>query len=227
MNSITLEEKNKVKLIEHLENFKKDKAWYMKHGVPYRTGICLFGPPGTGKTSLVRAICGLDERDLYILNLNVMTDKALEEAVDTVGKNAVLLIEDIDSFKATNKRELTSANKDEKASAVSSLTLSGVLNAIDGITASDGRILVITTNRIEDLDAALVRPGRIDLDLNLSYLNDLTAISALQRFYPDFDFPEFKLKKDLTPAELQNLVMQFKDKPLEVLRRISDNLLIT
>jgi mitochondrial chaperone BCS1 len=220
LDSITIENENKTKLIDHLNKFKNDKTWYLKHCIPYRTGLCLFGPPGTGKTSLVRSICGLDERDLYILNLNVMTDKGLEEAVDTVGKNAVLLIEDIDSFKATNNRE-ESKNKKNDNTNTSSLTLSGILNAIDGISASDGRILVITTNRLEDLDSALMRPGRIDLRLNLSHLNECTVKDAFKRFFPDFKIPNFRLKKDLTPAEFQNVVMQNKDDPIRVLEGIS------
>ncbi len=59
LESITLSQKLKLKLINHLKTFKSDKEWYESHGIPYRTGICLYGPPGTGKTSLVKSICGI------------------------------------------------------------------------------------------------------------------------------------------------------------------------
>lgn len=218
IDSITLEKGNKKKLLAHLDTFKRDKAWYLKHGIPYRTGVCLYGPPGTGKTSLVRAICGLDQRDLYVLNLNSITDKGLEEAVDTLKGNSILLIEDIDTFKATNKR----VDPKDKESAVSqALTLSGILNAIDGFTTSNGRILIITTNKPDALDSALIRPGRIDLQLNLDYLSEESVKETLLRFFPQMSFPAFRIREKLTPAELQNLVMQFKNDPMKVLEAIS------
>ncbi len=218
LDSVTLDETNKLKLLSHLETFKNDKEWFLNHGVPYRTGICLYGPPGTGKTSLVRAICGLDHRDLYILNLNVISDKGLETAVDSLGKNAVLLIEDIDTFKATNNR---AGKKSDHSDASTGLTLSGILNAIDGISTSDGRILVITTNKLDALDSALIRPGRIDLKLHLDYLNEKTVRKALVRFYPGIKLPSFRVKESLSPAELQNLVMQYKNEPFKVIEKIS------
>ena len=154
-----------------------------------------------------------------MLNLNVISEKKLEEAIDSIGKNAVVLIEDIDSFKATNKREDTSKKKKEQI--LSSLTLSGILNAIDGISDSDGRILVITTNKLKSLDDALIRPGRVDLLMELGYLNEITARKALERFFPKMKVTNFKLKENLSPAQLQNIVMQFKDNPQRVLENIS------
>ena len=162
----------------------------------------------------------IDSRDLYILNLNVITDQGLEAAMDSIDKNAVVLIEDIDSFKATNRR-IDDKKKDSKDNSHSSLTLSGILNAIDGISGSNGRIIIITTNKLGAIDPALVRPGRIDLKLELGYLSEETTVDAFARFFPEYKIPDFRLREKLTPAEFQNIVMQFKDKPREVLEQIS------
>lgn len=218
LNSIILEDEVRKKLLTHLAGFKSDKDWYHQHGIPYRTGICLYGPPGTGKTSLVRSICGLDERDLYILNLNTINDKGIEAAIDTIGKNSVLLIEDIDSFGPTLKRD-SSKNK-STSSETSGLTLSGILNSIDGITASDGRILILTTNNLNALDNALLRPGRIDLLLELGPLNHQMIHHAFKKFFPHFHLPPIHVKDSLTPAQFQNLVMRFRDSPELVLADI-------
>lgn len=219
LDTIILKEKYKEQLISHLQNFNTNKDWYNKHCIPYRTGICLYGPPGTGKTSLVRAICGINGYDLYVLNLNAMTDRGLVAAFDKIDKNAVILIEDIDSFSSTNKRV---SNKDKKENDGQSLTLSGVLNAVDGITASNGRILIITTNHLETLDSALVRPGRIDLLINLNFMDESMAKEALKRFFPNYKIPYFNLKANLTPAEFQNSIMSFKENPEKVIEAISE-----
>ncbi len=216
LDTVILPHKIKVNLVNHLKVFKADRDWYESHGIPYRTGLCLYGPPGTGKTSLVRSICGLDSRDLYILNLGCMTDEHLEEAMVSIKENAVVLIEDIDSFKAANKR-IT----DDKVGIDTSLTLSGILNAIDGVSGSNGRIIIITTNKLDAIDPALLRPGRVDLKLELGYLTKETAISAFISFFPEYKIPKFRLREKLTPAEFQSIVMQFKDKPKDVLDLIS------
>lgn len=219
LDSITLGKEVRSSLLNHLKDFKNDKDWYEGHGIPYRTGICLYGPPGTGKTSLVRSICGLDSRDLYILNLNGVTDQRLQDAMESVKENAVVLIEDIDSYQATNKRTKSEEKKTEN-SFMTKLTLSGILNAIDGISKSNGRIIIMTTNKLEAMDPALLRPGRIDLKLELGYLTEETAYEAFNRFFPGFQIPRFKPIEKLTPAQFQNIVMQHKDHPQVVFEKV-------
>lgn len=225
--SIILSDQIKMTILEHLDNFKNDRSWYESHCIPYRTGICLYGPPGTGKTSLVRAVCGLYEKDLYILNLNTVTDITLEMAFDSLDEKSVVLIEDIDSCVATNKRcSENSLDESLNSQAISqsggvSLTLSGILNAIDGIACSQGRILIITTNKIENLDSALLRPGRIDLSLYLGNLTTETVSEAFSQFYPNFKMSEFAVRSEISPATFQNLACKHKRDPMAVLKEIS------
>lgn len=198
----------------HLTTFKNDKKWFNDHGIPYRTGICLYGPPGTGKTSLVKAIAGMEGRALYILNLGTMNDKSIEAALESAGSNSVILIEDIDAFAETHDRSASTESKK------SFLTLSGILNAIDGVSTSNGRILIITTNHLKKLDPALLRPGRINLCLELSYLTDETLQKGMKSFFPNHHFGHLEVKEKLSPAEFQNIVREFKDDPEEVLKRV-------
>lgn len=216
LETVILEDKVKSKLLSHLDNFKKKKCWYQKHGIPYRTGICLYGPPGTGKTSLVKALCDTEKRNLFILNLSTLTDDSIARAFDTVDREAVLLIEDIDTFLASNNRSKST----DSTSATSKLTLSGLLNAIDGVSNSDGRILIVSTNHIESLDPAILRSGRIDLMLKLDFLTNETAKTAMNRFFPGFDFDGLEVRKNITPADLQKLVLTHEDDCVKVSNEI-------
>jgi chaperone BCS1 len=216
LNSVILSDYNQKTLRKSLDYFKSERFWFEEHGIPYRMGICLYGPPGTGKTSLVKAIAAEEEKDLYLLNLNSMNDLTLQKAMDQLDQNALVLIEDIDAYYFTHRRD--EYNKDHLAGK----TLSGLLNAIDGVSNSKGRILVITTNHIEKLDPALLRPGRIDLSLELGYMTDETARKALRKFFPAKEVNHISIKPRLTPAEFQNLVCQYKERSEIIMNLISN-----
>jgi chaperone BCS1 len=100
------------------------------------------------------------------------------------------------------------------------LTISGILNGIDGIAGSEGRILIATTNHPEKLDKALVRPGRFDLVKHVGYLNEESFIRMFNRFYPDNEISNIELKKDLTPATVQALVIANLNDPEKVLNEV-------
>lgn len=208
--TIILADKHRKALKSHLNQFRHEKEWYLDHGIPYKTGICLYGPPGTGKTSLVKAICGEERKSLYILSLTDLSDAELETAVDLVKEKSVLLIEDIDSYKVAGERNRGGAQSGY-------LTLSGLLNAVDGISKANDRILIITTNDIDALDPALLRPGRVDLKINLGFLDKETLKSAFKKFYPEFEHKLEGINGSITPAAFQNLVLQHKKEPEKVL----------
>ena len=219
IKKIALEE-----IICHLNKFTSSQTWYNERGIPYRTGMCLYGPPGTGKTSLVKALCSYLKRDLYVLSLVGMNDISLQQAFLEVPKDALVLIEDIDTFSVSKKRGESSNYQNENSDNdddSSALTLSGLLNAIDGAANSDGRILILSTNHVEKLDAALLRSGRIDHFVNLPYLDDETARLAFYLFFPNYSLPtRIDLKKNVSPADFQNYVLKNRDEPDVVLASI-------
>ncbi len=162
-------------LLDDMRSFLNTGAWYTARGVPHRRGYLLHGPPGNGKTTLVAAAAGEVGLSVAVLSLNnkIMTDDSLRELVDSLPQGTVLLIEDIDCAFRT-KRE---------AAAETGVTLSGLLNALDGVSSREGRVLFMTTNHPERLDPALVRPGRVDRSFRLGNTTPDQARRLFSWFY--------------------------------------------
>jgi mitochondrial chaperone BCS1 len=161
--------------LEDLRDFYRSSAWYAERGIPYRRGYLLHGPPGTGKTTLVLALAGELKLPVATLNLSnrLISDDSVRMLVNGLPAAALLLIEDIDcAFK--DWRDTTAA---------SGVTLSGLLNALDGVSSRDGRVLFLTTNHPERLDPALLRPGRVDRKIELGYATPDQARRLYLWFY--------------------------------------------
>lgn len=136
---------------------------YLARGWPYHRGYLLYGPPGTGKTSLAQALAGHFGLDLYYAPLADMAkDTNLLHLVSQVPANSVLLLEDVDVFHAATQRN----------DAAEGVSLSGLLNALDGVSTPSGIITIMTTNDRSVLDPALVRPGRVDQQVEVGYVDD-------------------------------------------------------
>ncbi|KAK9444203.1 mitochondrial chaperone BCS1 [Metarhizium brunneum] len=133
-------------------------AWYVEHGQLYTRGYLLYGEPGTGKTSPSLAAAGKFGLDVYAMNLSKVNDATLQKLMSKLPTRCVLLPEDIDAIESAKSRE----NSDAGSSTSSSVTLSGLLNAIDGVGSVEGRVLIMTTNHVDRLDPAVIRPGRVD-----------------------------------------------------------------
>ncbi|PQK10250.1 hypothetical protein BB8028_0002g05740 [Beauveria bassiana] len=133
-------------------------AWYAEHDQLYHRGYLLYGAPGTGKTSLSLAAAGQFGLDVYAMNLSKVNDATLSDLMRRLPTRCILLLEDIDAIESAKSRE----NSDAGSSTSSSVTLSGLLNAIDGAGSVEGRALIMTTNHVDRLDPAVIRPGRVD-----------------------------------------------------------------
>jgi chaperone BCS1 len=163
-------------LMDELRWFFSASKWYADLGIPYQRGYMLSGPPGTGKTSLVAALASAFNRDIYILNLNVVDDGSLVSLMAALPEHAIILIEDLDS--AFHARDKTADTNDK-------ITFSGFINAIDGVSAPPGRLLFMTTNYIEKIDEAILRPGRADRIINFHNATPEMAKRIFMRFFPD------------------------------------------
>jgi chaperone BCS1 len=111
----------------------------------------------------------------------------------------------------THTRETAPVQTDGLAEAIkdaSVCTLSGILNAMDGMFSANGRILIATTNHIEKLDAALIRPGRIDLKLEVGFVNEEILREFFTHFFPKEKVPDgIAIKDGITVAQLQGMVL--------------------
>lgn len=162
-------------IFDDVKKFLAERKWYAELGIPYRRGYLLHGPPGNGKSSVAHAMASELKVGINVVNLSSFgSDQALVDCLGNVPAGNILLLEDIDA--AWSGREATKGN---------GLSFSGLLNALDGVVAKDGQIVVMTTNHLNKLDPALVRPGRADVQLKIDNATKEQASAMFQRFFPD------------------------------------------
>ncbi len=221
LNSVILQPGEKEHLVQDIENFRRSKKRYAQLGVPYHRGYLLYGPPGTGKTSLVSALAANFALSIYSINLADFNDRSLMNAVNQVSPNSILLFEDIDCMKSSKARVVSNPRENDSAQPrkekenvgdKNGVTLSGLLNVLDGFYAPTNVLFMMTTNRIETLDEALLRPGRIDYRLYLGKATDRQKMDLYRRFFPEASESEVKAFVETyglveTMAEFQGLLL--------------------
>jgi chaperone BCS1 len=273
--------KDKVNIIKKLDFFINNKEWYYDKGIPYSIGIGMHGPPGTGKTSLIKAIANYTNRHVIVISLKLIKTKKeldsifFEERYSRDNKKGsvsfdkkIIVFEDIDCVgdivldreKNKNKNitglgkkldfgELSSTSKINLGDLLETMaateketdkkfvlpkmpnddepiTLDDILNLWDGIRETPGRIMIISSNHYHDLDPALIRPGRIDITLELSYASHET-IKEIYRHLFDETINNNMLdgiNEDFyTPAEIINIYMNEEQDKTRFLGRLRKN----
>ena len=263
---------NKKFLINKLNFFTENKDWYNYEGHPYTFGIGLHGPPGTGKTSVIKCIANKLQRHIIVIPLSkIKTQTEFSEyffenyynrknrkKIDFADK--IIVFEDIDCMSDIVKaRPINSENNSESEfiehnehnesnmdktmklqnkllnkiakkvdedhndmtiidfdkSKNDKITLSFILNTIDGLRETPGRILIITSNNYNSLDPALVRPGRIDITLEMKNATIDTIKEMYHHYYKDFIDIEIEnqlVDYKISPAKLVNLRLENENK---------------
>ncbi len=230
LDSVILQPGEKEHLVQDIEKFRKSKRRYELLGIPYHRGYLFYGPPGTGKTSMVSALAAHFGLSIYLINLASFNDRTLMKAVNEIATNSVLLFEDIDCMKSGNARVPSTSTRDhgvqnagpqnggaqaraaaETVGDKNGVTLSGLLNALDGFYAPTNVLFMMTTNRMEALDEALLRPGRIDYRLYMGRATERQKMELYRRFFPQASEPEARdfveISGAQTMAEFQGLLL--------------------
>jgi SpoVK/Ycf46/Vps4 family AAA+-type ATPase len=221
-NTIVSEHVNKY-FYEDVRNFIKNEEYHAQKGLSYKRGYLLYGEPGCGKTSIIRAIAAEYNLTMFVVDLNIFNNNnELVKVMNAINsyitgkKRYVLVFEDVDRATVFDKRYY------EKK-----LTEDCLLNILDGLDESYGRITIITTN---DLDAvktikSLVRPGRIDVTINVTYCTTQQIKDILKLYYnKEFNDVELKPNIIITPAKLIQIMSLIKeeDKVIKMLNKYKD-----
>ncbi len=199
LSSVFLPEGQVDEVVGDVGRFLGNSEWYSRRGIPWRRGYLFHGIAGTGKTTLIRGIVAHFKMDLYIVNLaGAIDDRGFLHALANVPPRSAILLEDAD---ATFEQRSKNSDVDNK------LSFSGVLNALDGAASREGWVVFMTTNHLDRLDAALIRPGRVDFRLEFGYATAFQAKSMFEAFFPDADnaetFGEIVETEQMTMAQVQ------------------------
>ncbi|KAL8672993.1 MAG: hypothetical protein Q9168_002587 [Polycauliona sp. 1 TL-2023] len=183
LESVILDEGVKEHIVSDVKDFLRSEQWYYDRCIPYRRGYLLHGVPGSGKSSFIQALAGHLDYNIAMVNLSErgLTDDRLNYLITILPKRTFVVLEDVDA--AFSGRTMS----DESGYRGANVTFAGLLNAIDGITSGEERILFLTTNHVARLDAALIRPGRVDMTIRLGEATRYQAAQLWNRFYGDID----------------------------------------
>ncbi|GMI94685.1 hypothetical protein like AT5G57480 [Hibiscus trionum] len=234
-DTLAMHPDKKQEIMADLRDFADGQSFYQNTGRAWKRGYLLYGPPGTGKSSMIAAMANYLCYDIYDLELTeVHNNSELRKLLMKTSSKSIIVIEDIDcSVNLTNrnnnkkKKSNKSSYCDPEARCVSSgedggnsITLSGLLNFTDGLWSCCGseRIFVFTTNHIEKLDPALLRSGRMDMHIYMSYCS-YPALKILLKNYLGYDetgldcdvlkqLAEVVDEAKMTPADISEILIK-------------------
>lgn len=221
-DTIFMDKDVKEDLIKFVREFTNPdiKDEYAKFSIPFKCNILLHGAPGTGKSSTISAIASEVDSDVAIIHFTPSLDdnkfiRALNQ-LTSLDKCKVLVIEDVDSLFVDRKENDTNKN---------SVTLSGLLNALDGLSRVEGIMVILTTNHIEAIDHAILRPGRMDYIVEYDYVTRGIAKEMFEFYMPTcvelFDaFYKYIECQNVTPSMLQQFFFHYRKSPMDILKHM-------
>ena len=225
--SVFLNKETKNALLGDIEDFMSDETreWYDFHDIPSKRSYLFYGPPGTGKTSTVKAIAGKYNMGLYIMKLNLreMDDMAATNLMQQLPPRSILLIEDIDA---------NFDNHGDKTDMMQSMSFSGLMNILDGVSSFNQQLVIMTTNKRDMVNRESLRTGRIDMEIEFGYMDVDQATDMIRSFY---EREEEKNIRELgqyvakygkvTPVELQEVIIRSKNHDFSYIRDNFDSLM--
>lgn len=200
ISTVIVDKQKKQALLDDIDEYLRPKTrrWYANHGIPYRRGYLFSGPPGTGKTSLASALAGFFGLDIFVLSLHdpQLSESAFQKLLSEVTTRCIVLLEDIDTTEMTQKPDpgtvvTTQQGSVQKSDLRStSISLSCLLNAVDGVSSPEGRILIMSTNYPDNINKALTRPGRVDLHMRFDLPSREQLSELFLSIYSDVEYDD-------------------------------------
>ena len=246
LDTIVLKTGMKEIIKKDIQDFIDDEEWYSNNDVPYTRGYLFYGPPGTGKSSMIKALSLYCKRHIHnILLSEIKSDSQLFELLKGINyKETVLVFEDIDIAssivheefvekkdssaellnKLIDKIDDKSEKKKEIIQGPSTLTRSGLLQALDGIFTSTGRIVIMTSNKPNVLAKNLLRSGRIDVEYNFDNCDKSQIINLYKLFFNKV-ITENDINFDpsiYSPADISRTFLKYKTDPLSALKNLEN-----
>lgn len=240
-NTVITRDGIKDTILANMEKFLASEAWYVEKGINWKEVYVLHGPPGTGKTGLIRALASKLNKDIYLLDLSILSNQSFQTALSSVPPGSICAIEDFDDSISTHKRSKIEKNKpkpklekekdvvstvtanttpveDDKRDTMLDLlidrfTLSGMLNTLDGISSLHGVIIIMTTNCIDKIDPALLRSGRCDYSYYIGWLGDKEIREYADVMFPGIYIPENIVFNDIAGCDLYNCFKENRTDP--------------
>lgn len=226
IDTIYLKKGQRDSIISYINDFfsSQTRDIYLSFGIPYKSVSLIYGPPGSGKTSIIKGIASSLDCDLYVLPITKdMLDgdfvSAFSYINDEEEKEKIIVIEDVDSL-FDERKEGDQHN---------GITLQGFLNCLDGFTCVEGTMLFLTANKPEVLDYAIIRSCRIDHKIELGYADKYQTREMFNKFLPEQKdkFNEFydNIKhREYTTASLQEFLFYNRkcNNILEIIDKFTD-----
>lgn len=190
-----------VDMISDASKFIADKKRYIELGVPYRRGYLLDGPPGTGKSTSAICLAGQLNRPLCYMSLTGKhaNDEWLMEMLSRAPEGAIVLFDDYDRFSASDSQG-------------DGITIGGLLNALDGVVAQTGKIMLLAVNDSSTINDAILRAGRIDRHFTFRLSTKDEACDLFEKFYGSEYIDMFKnnLTEDFySPASIVSHLIKY------------------
>lgn len=217
-DSITLSSKVKSELIDGLNHWKNNLSWYDEHGLTYKIGVLLYGKPGTGKSTIVRAISVMfDMAPILVVDpANILTSiEGIIRKRDQCTGTIIVLIEDFDMVfndrddsvvSDNNIPTILSTNGNDKER-----NQNYIFQLLDGVYSTPDTIYVATTNYIDRLDDALVRRGRFDIQEELTYFNRDLALDVVRKLgHGEKVLDKLDITYPVQPSLLQSMIMEYR-----------------
>lgn len=217
-DSIILDDTVRHNIVSGLENWRNSRDWYEKHQLVYKIGVFLYGDPGTGKSTVARAISEMfGSAPILVLDINniMQSIRSIIKMRERYNGTIIVLIEDIDMFFQKRIEHNTDDENTEKNNEADDkwnrINQNAIFQLLDGVYSTDDTIYIATTNYKDALDDALTRYGRFDIQEELSNLTEEKAREKVKVLGCDASIlDELNLEYPVQPALLQSKILEYR-----------------